>query len=242
MTTINTDIPSEKIVSFFEYEKVDAFYKKMADIDNESKTEVLYKILDKPKKKNLNTEVISDLLNDFFSMNELQRREVISIASGQYDLSKNVDKWHLFAAFDGSKFMDKIKLKLIGNKEISSENIKSLSNYFFDRGIMKNFESYNTSDLLIASGNLRAVQFLTTHNNAYKKPEVLERMLMVANIQKQNEIASYISDNFELKITKVIDGKIKTVSVMVPDKNKVLSRMVVQPSSEKNQKNTLKVK
>lgn len=240
MVTTNAD--KLFALSDIENEEVDKFYKRLEILDSDQKIDVVYTILEKPIRKDLKNPIFIDLLNVYYSMNELQCSEVRARASAEYDLSKNRDRWNLISNYDGSKFIDKIKMKLLGNKEISFENIKSLSSYFFDRGIVRNFENYHFSDLLVASGNLKAVQFLTTHNHAYKRPEVLERMLAIANIQKENDIISYLSDNFELKMTKVIDGKIKTVSVMVPDRNKILARMVAQPLPDNENKNGFKIK
>lgn len=204
-----------------ENENAMKFLRRLDVLDYDTKSGLVFLVLNEPTRKDLKRPVIVELLKEY---NALSRNQQAAIMSSIIDEGARNDlrkKDELFVNFKGA-FFDKVKLKLLSNNEISHTNFMVVSQISLNSPLLDKFNTFLISDLLVNSDNLETVKFLTKNNRSFNKPEVLERMLVVADLTGKKNITNYIKENFAEKMT-LSDSRNEEISL--PDKNKILGKL-----------------
>lgn len=223
-----------------ENENAMKFLRRLDVLDYDTKSALVFLVLNEPSRKDLKRPVIVELLKEY---NALSRNQQAAIMSSILDegARNELRKTHeLLVDFKGA-FFDKVKLKLLSNKEISHTNFMAVSLINLNSPLLDKFNTFLISDLLVNSDNIETVKFLTKNNRSFNKPEVLERMLTVAESEKKENIANYIKENFAEKI-KLSDSH--NEEIWLPNKDKILGKLNKEKDAPKDPQNVknLKVK
>lgn len=223
-------------LSHVENRTAQKFLKKLSGLDNTEKNILVFSILQEPRKKELNNPELGSLINEYYALNSVQRHAIMKEVNEETKALEQIKKVEQFSNYQGS-FLDKIKFKLLSNKEISREVFEKVSHFVGNTDIKIHFDKFFTSDLLIESGNLAAVEFLTKNNKNYKKPEILARMIKISEIQKQNEISTYLNNNFG----QIVENDNRT-EFAIPDKNKILGKFKTNEAKDAAVSQNIKIK
>lgn len=223
-----------------ENENAMKFLRRLDVLDYDTKSALVFLVLNEPSRKDLKRPVIVELLKEYNALARNQQAAIMSSILDEGARNELRKTNELLLNFKGA-FFDKVKLKLLSNKEISHTNFMAVSLINLNSPLLDKFNTFLISDLLVNADNLETVKFLTKNNRSFNKPEVLERMLTVADLAGKDNITNYIKENFAEKI-KLSDSH--NEEIWLPNKDKILGKLNKEKDAPKDPQNVknLKVK
>lgn len=206
------------------------FLNKLDSLTLTEKSVLVFEIMETPSRKDLKRPVIVSLLNEYHALNGVQQYAIQAKLIQEAVYLAQIKKLQQFEKYNGS-FFDKIQFKLLRNKAVDKKAFTKLSGHDSQSPLMVRFNEFSVSDILIVSENILALEFLTKHNKNFRKPEVVERMLAVANAQGSEDIVSYIQKNL-----------VEPENLSIPNKNAILGKLKQHESENAKTTQNLKVK